>query len=154
MISVILPVRDGAATLEGAVRSVLTGQGVDLELICVDDGSVDATPELLAAWARADRRVRVLRRPSEGIVAALNTGLQAARAPLIGRMDADDEMSPGRLAAQLSALGEDPTLAFCCYQGPIEFYSGTGDLTGLTATGVFTNDLINGREYSLDVIFR
>ena len=58
--------------------------------------------------------------------------------------------------AQFNAVvnGVDPSLMFCCYRGPIEFFGGTGDLEGLSATGVFTNNPIDGREYSLDVMFR
>ncbi len=110
-ISVVLPVRDGGATLEGAVRSVLASRGPALELLCVDDGSRDETPEILGSCAARDARVRVLRRPPRGIVAALNEGLSAARAPLVARMDADDEMHPERLAAQAARLEAEPGLA-------------------------------------------
>src|SRR3970282_1936195 len=74
-ISVVLPVRDGAATLEVALESVLASRGVSFELLCVDDGSRDATPQLLERAAARDARVRVMTRPREGIVAALNAGL-------------------------------------------------------------------------------
>jgi hypothetical protein len=48
----------------------------------------------------------------------------------------------------------NPSGTFCCYRGLIEFYGGTGELKGMTASGVFTNDLVNGRQFFLDVIFR
>jgi GT2 family glycosyltransferase len=110
-VSVLLPVRDAAATLPEALASVLASRGVALEVVCVDDGSQDATPALLAEAARADARVRVLRTPPRGIVAALATGLAAARAPLVARMDADDEMHPERLAAQCALLDARPEVA-------------------------------------------
>jgi glycosyltransferase involved in cell wall biosynthesis len=110
-VSVLLPVRNAAATLGGALASVLASRGVSLELICVDDGSRDATPELLRAASDADQRVQVATGPARGIVAALNVGLRLARAPLVARMDADDEMHPDRLARQSAALRDDAGLA-------------------------------------------
>jgi glycosyltransferase involved in cell wall biosynthesis len=110
-VSVLLPVRDGASTLELALGSVLASRNVALEVVCVDDGSRDATPALLARAAEGDARVRVLRTEARGITAALNAGLTAARAPVVARMDADDEMLPERLEAQLALLDPRPDLA-------------------------------------------
>jgi glycosyltransferase involved in cell wall biosynthesis len=110
-ISVVLPVRNAAETIDSAVASTLASREVDLELVCVDDGSSDATPSRLEGWARRDRRCRMVRTPARGIVAALNTGIENARAPLVARMDADDETHPDRLVEQLSLLDERPDLA-------------------------------------------
>lgn len=106
-VSVVLPVRNGAATLARAVASVRAQTLAAWELVLVDDGSTDGTAEIAAAAARADARVRVMRPAAgaAGIVAALNTGMAAARGRWIARLDADDAMHPERLAAQL-ALGE------------------------------------------------
>jgi glycosyltransferase involved in cell wall biosynthesis len=114
-ISVLLPVRDGEATLRGALESTLASVGPSFELICVDDGSRDGTAALLADFARRDPRVRVLSRPARGIAAALNDGLAAARGRLVARMDADDEMHPERLAEQAALLERrrDVALAGC-----------------------------------------
>ncbi len=109
--SVVLPVRDGAAALGPALDSTLASRGVELEVVCVDDGSRDETPDLLARAAARDPRLRVLRRDPRGISAALNDGIAAARAPLVARMDADDEMHPERLAAQVALLDARPDLA-------------------------------------------
>lgn len=86
-----------------------------LELIAVDDGSLDETPRILEREARRDPRLRVLRTAPDGIVDALNRGLALCRAPLVARMDADDEMHPERLAAQRELLLEraDLGLAGC-----------------------------------------
>jgi len=74
------------------------------EVVAIDDGSIDGTPDLLRAWARRHRWLGVERQPAAGIVAALNRGLAAARAPLVARMDADDRAHPDRLAAQTRLL--------------------------------------------------
>ena len=107
-VTVLMPVRNAATTIEAAARSVLTQSLADLELLVVDDGSSDDSVHRLLGIG--DPRVRVLQCPPLGIVAALNHGLDAARTELIARMDADDRMLPGRLVRQVAALAADPTL--------------------------------------------
>lgn len=99
-----MPVFRGASTLPRAARSILCQTLSDLELIIIDDGSEDETLGVAEALAREDDRVRVLSRPHEGIVSALNAGIDAARAELIARMDADDFALPERLEAQRALL--------------------------------------------------
>ena len=103
-VSVLVPVRDGAAHLPATLRSLSRLLGSAVELVVVDDGSVDETPRLLAAAAAADPRFRILTRPPEGLVPALNAGLAAARGPVICRVDADDVVHPRRVVDQLEAL--------------------------------------------------
>lgn len=109
-VSVLMPVRDAAATLPTAIRSLGRQALEDFEVVAVDDGSTDASGAILDAWAARDPRVRVLHEPARGLPAALNQGLDACRAPLVARMDADDAMLPDRLAAQVAALVADPSL--------------------------------------------
>jgi len=78
----------------------------DLELIVVDDGSTDTTPDLLAAVR--DPRLRVLTQARTGLTRALNRALGAARAELIARLDADDVALPERLALQRAFLERAP----------------------------------------------
>jgi glycosyltransferase involved in cell wall biosynthesis len=104
LISVLMPVRNGARWLREAVDSIRDQTFRDFELIVVDDGSDDGSVWLLERCARADDRVRVLRQPPLGIVAALNLGITAARAPYLARLDADDVARPDRLALQLGFI--------------------------------------------------
>ncbi|MGC4001378.1 MAG: glycosyltransferase [Anaeromyxobacter sp.] len=110
-VAVLMPARDAAATVRAAAASILRQTERDLALICVDDGSTDATAEVLARLAARDRRVQVLRTGGAGIAGALNRALAAADAPLLARMDADDVAHPRRLALQREALEADPALA-------------------------------------------
>jgi glycosyltransferase involved in cell wall biosynthesis len=109
-ISVVMPVYNGEATVERAVRSILVQDAQDWELVAVDDGSTDATAAILARLASEDQRVRLIRAPHGGIVPALNRGLAESRAALIARMDADDVAYPGRLGTQRALLEARPEL--------------------------------------------
>lgn len=104
-----MPYRDAGPTVRRAAESVLAQTGVELELLAVDDGSTDDGPAQVRELARRDARVIPLE-AGGGLVPALERGRQAARAPLLARMDADDECLPGRFAAQVAALREAPGL--------------------------------------------
>jgi glycosyltransferase involved in cell wall biosynthesis len=114
-VSILLPVRNEARLLPAALVSLSRQTLPDWELVAVDDGSSDATPAILAAAAGRDPRVRLLRQPANGLVAALNLGLAACRAPLVARMDGDDICHPQRLQRQTAFLADHPevTLVAC-----------------------------------------
>jgi len=105
-ISVLMPVRNEAEYLPAALDSLARQTLSDWELVVVDDGSTDDTPAILSAAARGDSRIRVIRREGGGLVAALNSGLTACRAPLLARMDGDDICHPRRLELQSAFLDE------------------------------------------------
>ena len=111
VVSVVMPCRNCATTLPEAMQSLLDQTLDSLEIIAVDGGSTNATPDLLESFARRDHRVQVLSRPFGGVVSALNHGLQAARSGFVARMDADDLAFPNRLAAQTAHLIQNPDLA-------------------------------------------
>ena len=116
--SFLLPVRDGAATLGEAVASALAQTDPDHEVVVVDDGSTDGSAAVAEAFG--DRRVRVLRRPAAGLVAALNAGLEACRGRWVARLDAADRAHPERLARQIPLLEADPTLGVI--DGQVRFF--------------------------------
>src|SRR5438270_5801548 len=107
-VSVGLPVHNGMRFLREALESVLRQTLGDFELLVVDDGSTDDTPEVLASVR--DGRLRVLRQEHEGLVAALNRGADEARAPYLARMDADDVSLPRRLERQIALLAADESV--------------------------------------------
>ena len=78
-ISILIPARNAEQTLNEALASIAAQTFADWEAIVVDDGSTDATAELLSAWVARDARFRVLRNETgTGIVAALNRALAEA----------------------------------------------------------------------------
>lgn len=109
-VSVLLPVRDAQATLPACLASLAAQTLSDHEVLALDDGSRDASGDLLDAAARHDPRLRVVHSEPRGLVVALNAGLALARAELVARMDADDVALPSRLELQASTLARDPSL--------------------------------------------
>lgn len=110
IVSVVMPVYNEASFVEAAIQSVLRQTLSDLELVIVDNGSTDQSPEILRSIT--DPRVRVLRNPHNlGSAAAGNRAVRESRAALIARLDADDLALPNRLEKQLAAFAAEPKLA-------------------------------------------
>lgn len=104
-VSVIVPVYNGADTLEGALASILAQGCTDLEVIVVDDGSTDASA---AVASRYGPPVRCLRRANGGPSAARNQGLDLARGRFVSFLDADDTWPAGRLRHHLDLFARHP----------------------------------------------
>jgi glycosyltransferase involved in cell wall biosynthesis len=111
LVSVLLPMFDCGATLALCLRSVERQSWRSWECVLVDDGSTDDSRRQALGFARRDDRFRVVTRPHRGLVAALNTGLEACRGELVARMDADDVMHRRRLERQAGALVARPDWA-------------------------------------------
>lgn len=94
------------------MRSVARQTETAFECLVVDDGSTDGSLAVARRFAERDPRFRVLAGEHRGLVAALERGLDACRAPVVVRMDADDLMHSERLALQLRAL-EDADAVGC-----------------------------------------
>lgn len=103
-VSWLIPVRDDPRLVD-ALASIAPELGPDDEIVVVDDGSRAPVAGLLDA--RGGPPVTLLRQEPAGIVAALNAGLAVARGRYIARMDADDLVLPGRIAAQVAVLDAD-----------------------------------------------
>ena len=109
--SVVLPAYNGERFLRPAIDSVLAQTLTDFELIVVDDGSSDRTPEILAEYAAKDSRVRVHRHPVNlGFRQALNTACRLAQGEVIATMGHDDISLPRRLERQVNFFARCPTV--------------------------------------------
>ena len=103
MVSVILPVLNGASTIEKSIESVRNQTYTDFELLIVDNGSTDGTIEICEQYTEMDSRIRVLHSKKRGVVAGRKTGLDAAEGEYIAFIDADDLYEPEMLSKMLSA---------------------------------------------------
>jgi glycosyltransferase involved in cell wall biosynthesis len=115
LISVIIPTFNAEATILAALSSVRAQTYRALEILVVDDGSDDATPELVARLAIEEPRLRLLRHGrNQGPAAARNTGLASAAGRFCAFLDADDEWMTTKLERQVAALLSVPRAVLCC----------------------------------------
>jgi glycosyltransferase involved in cell wall biosynthesis len=112
-VSVIIATYNYGRFLGQALDSVLAQRCRDLEVLVVDDGSTDDTPEVVRPFL-ADARVRYHLLPHGGAARARNVGVARSTAPLVAFLDADDQWLPGKLEKQLARFAADPELGVVC----------------------------------------
>jgi len=110
-VSVIMAVYNGERYLEGAISSVLRQTFADFEFIVIDDGSSDATPEILSRIGREDSRIVVVRQENRGQTLSLNRAVELAQGNYLARQDADDLSMAERLELQARYLDTHPSVA-------------------------------------------
>lgn len=175
-VSVYIPAYNAARYLRRAVDSVLEQDVSDLEVCICDDGSTDATPDLLARHYAAEPRVRWQRHRNGGIGFGSNRAIAMARAPYIGQLDSDDALKPGavrRLAEHLDSHPETVCAYGSCeridaegayvrdeYRWPV-FSREKMMITSIThhfrmfrraaweRTATFREDIVNGIDYDI-----
>src|SRR4028118_1805430 len=104
-VSIIMPVRNEAASLDAALASVCSqATDIPIEVIVVDDHSTDASRSIIERWAAQDRGVRLVGNPRRGIPQALNCGLEAARGRYLVRVDGHSIVPPDYVQTLLDHL--------------------------------------------------
>ncbi len=106
LVSVIVPCYNGAAFLEEALRSALEQSYADVEVVVVDDGSTDSSPEIARRFP-----VRYIRQPNRGLCEARNAGIRESKGSYLVFLDADDRLQPKAIEAGLRALTQRPDCA-------------------------------------------
>jgi cellulose synthase/poly-beta-1,6-N-acetylglucosamine synthase-like glycosyltransferase len=106
LVTVLLPVYNGAADLEKAVASILEQSYSDFELLIINDGSKDDSAQILNRMN--DARIRIVHQENIGLAATLNRGIELARGRYIARQDQDDLSRPIRLEMQLAYMEANP----------------------------------------------
>ncbi|MGD0338846.1 MAG: glycosyltransferase [Bacteroidota bacterium] len=104
VVSVIIPVYNGERFIDDALKSVFRQDYRPLDVIVVDDGSVDKTADIISQFGE----VRYLSQPHQGLAAALNKGLGAARGEFITFLDSDDWWTPHTLRKQIDHMSANP----------------------------------------------
>ncbi|MGB9128232.1 MAG: glycosyltransferase [Thiobacillus sp.] len=148
-ISVVIPAYNAAVTLPRALDSVLAQTWPAHEIIVVDDGSTDATGEVVKGYAG---RVRYVRQDNAGPSAARNQGVAAASGEWIAFLDADDWYYPERLARHAQMITSDPTLDFLV--GNFDYRDNYGTLlrASMTASSFGSELLAQHGEHGQTVI--
>ncbi len=108
LVDVLIPAYNAAATLREAVDSIRAQTFSDLRIIVIDDGSTDATPQILAELTKEEPRLHVVRKANGGIVEARNEALRHCTTEFFACLDADDTSFPDRLARQVDYLRAHP----------------------------------------------
>jgi len=109
MVSVVIPAYNADPWIAETLDSVLEQTFRDFEVIVVDDGSTDQTPELAASYGD---QIRYLHKENGGTPSARNAGIRAARGSYIAFVDADDLWRPEKLEIQMQLFHDDPDLAW------------------------------------------
>jgi GT2 family glycosyltransferase len=109
-VSVIIPTFNRSRFLGEALDSVLVQSHRDFEVIVIDDGSTDGTPELVAEYAARDDRIRSHRQANAGVSRARNAGLDLAKGDHIAFLDSDDAWQPWHLELMLAGLARHPNV--------------------------------------------
>lgn len=103
MVSVILPVLNGASTIEKSIESVRNQTYTDFELLIVDNDSIDGTIDICEHYTKMDSRIQLLHSKKRGVVAGRKMGLDAAKGEYIAFIDADDLYVPEMLSKMVQA---------------------------------------------------
>lgn len=112
-VTVVIPTRNRSWLLRQTLGTVLTQRGVDVDVVVVDEGSTDDTPEMLRRLA-PDRLTVLRHEQAKGVSAARNAGIAAATGGWVAFLDDDDIWAPAKLKAQLEALRPAPEAEWAC----------------------------------------
>ena len=106
LVTVIVPAHNAARTIGRTLDSVSAQTYKNLEILVVDDGSTDQSPNIVRTHSRVDPRIRLIRQANAGVAAARNRGVSEARGSFVAPIDADDLWHPTKIAKQMAMLHE------------------------------------------------
>ncbi len=144
-----MPVYNAQNTLPAAMTSVLKSQDGNIEIILVDDGSDDQSGAIADSYADRDPRVRVLHTSHQGLIAALNAGLEAVTGEWMLRMDADDVAHPGRIDHYRKAMADYPDVDV--WGSLIRYFPSQGLKDGLLLYEQWVNSLVSHEDIVRDL---
>ncbi len=145
LVSIIMPVRNGASFLEECIHSIISQSYPHWELLITDDHSTDDTPSIIKKMAQRDSRIRLFNNPGRGIIPALKYGYHHARGEYIHRMDADDLMPPQKLALMAHRLAKEKSP--CVVTGYIEYIKKGGLGQGYKKYRAWLNQRVDHQDH-------
>ncbi len=113
LISFIIPCYNTEKYIDECIESVVHQTLRDIEIICVDDGSVDGTLDILRQWEKNDSRVKVITKENGGVSAARNIGFQAARGTFVYYLDSDDLIADTAIFGKMCRIMQSENLDVC-----------------------------------------
>lgn len=181
-ISVVMPVYNGELYLKESIGSILDQTFNDFEFIVINDGSNDGSGNIIASYAKIDKRIKIINQTNQGIVVALNNGLKIANGKYIARMDCDDISLPTRFYKQVEYMEHHLDIGVCgtwiryfgnqkagCWKPPLDMESMRSELifTSILAHPTvfirkeifdkynlfYRNDYIHAEDYDLWIRF-
>jgi glycosyltransferase involved in cell wall biosynthesis len=151
LVSVVIPVYNGQAFVGRTLNSALAQSYQPIEIVIVDDGSTDETPNIIEAVVAANTNIRFFRRQNHGVAATRNFGISQANGKLIAPLDADDLWHPQKIARQVEMMQASSPVVGLVYCWSVEIDESDliiPPLTGLrersTAQGRVTEELSKG----------
>ena len=148
-VSVIIPIYNEESHLQQCLDSVLAQTLQEIEVLCVDDGSTDRTPEMLQAYASKDTRVHVFRQQNQYAGAARNLGMKYARGRYLSFLDGDDYFEPDMLEKMYQAAESEKLDIVICKS--LQYDEETGEVVSsdlsfevsfLEQPGVFSGGML------------
>jgi glycosyltransferase involved in cell wall biosynthesis len=131
-ISALVSIKNGAAHLENLRLQLDATLSAFDEILIIDDGSSDATWNLLKSWASEDQRIQLFQNDQSGLANALNLGLKNAQNEWVARYDVDDQYQKNRIEKQLNLVDSNTVAIFSDYN----FVTPTGKHVGYIPTGI------------------
>lgn len=123
-ISIIVPIYNGASTIEKCINSILNQTYKNFEILAINDGSIDDTLQLLYKLQKLDNRIKIFTKQNGGVSSARNLGLDKATGDYIEFMDCDDELKPEMFEKLLNAIKTaNADLAICNFENNPMFKS-------------------------------
>lgn len=128
-VSIIIPIYNAEQYIASCLGSIVGQTLQDLEILCIDDGSSDHTPEILSEWQHKDSRITILQGTHEGPSKARNLGISEARGEYIAFVDSDDTIDPDMMKAMFQAARENGSDMVVCglaleFESPSHFNQG------------------------------
>ena len=149
-VSVIIPTYNQASYLSEAVESALAQSYQDLEVIVIDDGSTDNTPEVASGFPPG---VIYIRQENQGVSTARNNGIEMAKGEYLAFLDSDDIMLEGALQKSVDFLDQHPEAGFC--YGQVYRMDDKGRTLRLIGSrGAKTSCIRDGKEQIALMLFR
>lgn len=146
LVSILLPVKNGAQYISECIDSVINQSLHDWELIVVDDHSKDKTSEMVRKYVDMDPRIKIFSNSGSGVINALSTGLRKAKGIYVTRIDHDDLMPESRLELMYNEiLGSRPKTVVT---GLVKYFSDKPISTGYLKYENWINDInLNGLQW-------